>query len=535
VISTNHEVAGRCAELWERGHWPGLAVFTAIWLMSLAALVCIAFSRPFKWRALWAIPIATSAFLGDLAHAITGHHLAFYDVVLYASERARWGDALTLYSSWFLSALADSIPGLVGICLAPRRALTSRHAAWMPLLPLASIACLIYVEAGRGTRALPEQFGPLAMLVVAGTQHPLELAAPRESVDSPPEHSPRAHDVFLVIDESVRADFVDLNGAHDVTPFLASHSSEVANFGYAVSGSNCSLFANLILRFGGTRSSLAETLRSGPSIWAWAHAAGFDTVYVDAQLSDGRLQNGMTVGERREIDELVQLGDHPIPQRDVRAAKFLRSLAFDGRRSFAIVNKWGSHFPFARNHPLQDAHFKPAMGPGEALGVERVRLLNSYRNSVRWTTDGFFRILLETDLGDSIVIYTSDHGQNLLDRGIVTHCSSRDPHPLEGVVPILVVGGPAELREAFAQAARQNLDRASHLEIFPTLLELFGFDATRRMRYGPSLLDARTPGALPAFSYGPVIGLARDPQWLELGGDLRALAQRSSGLTGAVH
>jgi lipid A ethanolaminephosphotransferase len=534
VIGTNHEVAARCGELWQRAHWTGLGAFAAIWLLALAALVAVAWSASLRLRALWSLPIALSAFLGDLAYAITGHHLAFYDVVLYASEQAHWGDALTLYSSWLGPVLADVAAGLAGVWLAPRRALVWPGAALAPLAPLALIAALLVAESGRGTRALPEQFGPLSMLLVASIQQPLELRAARAGVGAPPEHAPLARDVFLVVDESVRADFLDLNGARGVTPFLASRSAELANFGFAVAGNNCSLFANLILRYGGTRETLADTLRSGPSLWAWARAAGFHTVYIDAQLAHGRLQNGMTLGERGEIDELVQLGEAPILERDARAAQRLAELASDGRRSFALVNKWGSHFPFARNYPPAAEHFAPALAPDEPIGADRERLHNAYRNSVRWTTDGFFEQLFEADLGSSVVLYTSDHGQNLLDRGVVTHCSSSDPHPLEGVVPLLVWAGPPELRARFAAAASRRLDRASHFEIFPTLLELFGFDAARSARYGPDLLDPAAPAGALAFSYGPVIGLVREPAWLELPADLRALARGAALLTPAA-
>lgn len=535
VIGTNHEFAARAGELWTRAHWPGLAAFAGVWLAALAALLIVSFSASTWLRVLWSLPVALSAFLGHLAYAITGHHLAFYDVVLYASEQARWGNALALYSSWLAPVLAWVAIGVVGIWLPPRRALRiPRGQVLAPALPLALIAALLVAEAGKGTRALPEQFSPLAMLLVAAAQRPFELGAARENVPTPAEHPPLAEDVFLVIDESVRADFLDPNGARGVTPFLASHAAAFANFGYAISGNNCSLFANLILRYGGTRESLAETLRSGPSIWAWAHAAGLHTVYIDGQLARGRLQNGMTLGERREIDELVQLGDAPTTERDDRAAGALAALAHDGRRSFALVNKWGSHFPYARNYPPESVSFQPSMSPDEPIGSDRERLLGAYRNSVRWTTDRFFERLLAADLGGSALIYTSDHGQNLLDRGVVTHCSSDDPHPLEGVVPLLVLAGPPALRERFAQASARSLDRASHFEIFPTLLELFGFDPARRARYGPSLLDPPGPVRARAFTYGPVIGLAREPQWLELPGDVRALALASSLLSPAA-
>jgi lipid A ethanolaminephosphotransferase len=535
VFATNHEVSARAHELWERGHWLGLAAFGAIWSAALVALAAVAWNGSRKLRVLWSAPIALSALLGDLAYAITGHHLAFYDVVLYASERAHWGNALTLYSSWLAPILRDTAIGLLGFWLAPqRRSPRALAAASAPAIPLALIAALIGAEAGKGTRALPEQFAPLAMLMVAAIVQPLDPGEAREAAPLPPEVPPLVRHVFLIVDESVRADFLDLNGAQGVTPFLASRSGDWGNFGYAVAGNNCSLFANLILRYGGTRDSLARTLRSGASIWSFAHAAGFRTVYVDAQLSGDRLQNGMTPGERREIDRVVQLGDAPILERDERVAAELVALAREDQPSFALVDKWGSHFPYAHNYPPEAEHFAPALRGDEPIGSDRVRLLNAYRNSVRWTTDRFLERLLQADLSQAVVLYTSDHGQNLLDRGVVTHCNSSDPHPLEGVVPLLVLAGPPDLRARFARAAQAKLDRASHFELFPTALELMGYPPQRRTRYGPSLLDPEpTPGPR-AFSYGPVIGLSREIHWREVPPDARALALESSTSMGGA-
>ena len=71
----------------------------------------------------------------------------------------------------------------------------------------------------------------------------------------------------------MRGDFLDVNERRGVTPYLRSQRERFANFGYAVSGNNCSLFSNLILRYGGIRERLSESDHTFPSIWAYAKAA----------------------------------------------------------------------------------------------------------------------------------------------------------------------------------------------------------------------------------------------------------------------
>jgi glucan phosphoethanolaminetransferase (alkaline phosphatase superfamily) len=221
------------------------------------------------------------------------------------------------------------------------------------------------------------------------------------------------------------------------------------------------------------RERLAESVRTYPSIWSFARAAGYRTVYIDAQKSGGQLQDGMTVVERNQIDAFEQPDHVPSAERDFFVAKRLLEIARAPAPHFVYVNKSGAHFPFIPAYPDQAAVFLPDMEEGEAVGASRDRLVNSYKNAVRYNVDGFFRELLEGDLGEVTAIYTSDHGLNLLDRGVMTQCNSTDPHEFEGLVPLLAVSGDPKLQQRFLDAALVNRDRASHFRIFPTLSSLF--------------------------------------------------------------
>ena len=48
--------------------------------------------------------------------------------------------------------------------------------------------------------------------------------------------------IVMIMDESVRGDYVSLNDAtHNTTPFLKT-TDHLVNFGVAISGGNCSIF-----------------------------------------------------------------------------------------------------------------------------------------------------------------------------------------------------------------------------------------------------------------------------------------------------
>jgi glucan phosphoethanolaminetransferase (alkaline phosphatase superfamily) len=181
---------------------------------------------------------------------------------------------------------------------------------------------------------------------------------------------------------------------------------------------------------------------------------------------------------------------------------------------FIYVNKQGVHFPYHRFAADNGPRFEPAMQPLEGV-ADRERLVNSYKNAVHFAVDRFFEDLLpQIDLRNAAIIYTSDHGQNLLDDGKpVTHCRRHDTNMYEAVVPLFAWAGDAGLRQAFGRAAAMNFGAASHFEIFPTLLVLLGYDpAIVRERYHQTLFE---PIEQPlGYVSGPITGrFGQQPDW----------------------
>jgi len=123
-------------------------------------------------------------------------------------------------------------------------------------------------------------------------------------------------------------------------------------------------------------------------------------------------------------------------------------------------------------------------------------LINSYDNSIRYNVDNFFKYLINADptiLDNTIILYTSDHGQTLLDNGetwIQCYVSKT-----EAMVPIFMI-------------TRNNYSvdtefKASHFNLFATLLDLMNFpEAERRYHYAKSLLKARASESQDRYYYG---------------------------------
>lgn len=140
------------------------------------------------------------------------------------------------------------------------------------------------------------------------------------------------------------------------------------------------------------------------------------------------------------------------------------------------VVKAGVHFPYEGSYDVAAAPYRPHM---EGMIVpDRERMRNSYKNAIRYSIDGFFRELTEggLDLSDSMIIYTSDHGQSLLDnKSQLTHCSVEDSTVSEGLVPLMVFSGYPQIVGKLREYATINRDKLSHFNVVPTIIEAMGF------------------------------------------------------------
>ncbi len=110
--------------------------------------------------------------------------------------------------------------------------------------------------------------------------------------------------ILVLVDESIRADFIDLQPGNTTTPNLGKLSNQLINFGPAVSGGVCSNYSNALMRFGASRKDLTNSVNSNATIFAYAKKAGYRTVYIDAQAYNNsrghKIQNFMNLREKGE-------------------------------------------------------------------------------------------------------------------------------------------------------------------------------------------------------------------------------------------
>jgi glucan phosphoethanolaminetransferase (alkaline phosphatase superfamily) len=438
------------------------------------------------------------AILFVVSYVIEATYFAVTDQVLnIAMAHAFWllhgtvFDSFSLYlpllvrSSWWLFPVA-----FIFVLRPPARYSVSAWFALVPACAFGLVAAAMLYSQGH-LQNFPAAIGmPVKFAIAYAIPDPAESSA-RVKVNYPGDIKAIADHVVFIIDESVRGDVLGFNGATpDNTPFLSGHQDQFINFGVAVAGANCSIVSRPLLRFGVRPNDVDTLLSKGytrPSIWSYAHRAGYRTVLIDPFRDKATYLNG---GEWSAIDDYIDLSGPPSAQRDAIVVDKVLELLKDGRPSFIYVNKFGVHFPYDVDYPSDFDPF-PKMAD-EAHPNARIEMRRIYNNAISWSVDRFFQTLLSSsDLSNRLVIYTSDHGDSLLDGGQKNlHCSQLKAQAGEGLVPMLAATTIEPLAKTLRASAARAPNKATHFDVFPTLLMAMGFDRQWvEQFYGPSLLE----------------------------------------------
>ena len=214
--------------------------------------------------------------------------------------------------------------------------------------------------------------------------------------------------------------------------------------------------------------------RTNPMVWGYAKGAGFRTVLIDGQ-SQGSMHNYVNTKEFALIDEFVA-ADSGVGT-DFRIAALLNERLARPGREFIYVVKRGAHFPYEMNYP-------------RAMAAPDAPRTTKYVAAVSYATGGFFeRLSPNLPFSNLLLIYTSDHGQDFNERA--AHCNAH-PKSEEYAVPLIGVTAAPALTQLLGGSPLR--DRASHLNIFATVLYAFGYEqGWLEDTYGPTLAGPASP------------------------------------------
>lgn len=505
----------RIVQLQFDGRGTQLVRYVVIIAAMFAGMAIVSILKDSRVRIAITIMFAAGFIADQIVLTLTNQHSSIELVQVLWSERASAADATQNYLLPILKILCWTIPLFCALAMAPPAnvALGIRYAL-IPLVGFIAAPINIRITTSR-IDEYPSTYSVAAQLVyVLLTKQP--FAGPRQDVAYADVPERKFEKIVFIVDESIRSDYLQINNNRfNNTPYLAKEAGRYVNFGNAVSGANASTSARLILRSGLRIDQLPDVAQLGmhrATVWQFAKKAGMRTVYIDAWRPEGEMHSFMNAHEFQFIDRHIPTRDGAKSLIDARVADRIKEELATPGPEFIFVEKLGSHFPYSQTVPPESS-FEPSgvdALPAASNPAHKV-VLQQYMRSTRRSVDDFFAVLLPLLINpETLVIYTSDHGQSLFEGGYeATHGSIVDVHPGESRVPLLVFTGNASFAEKLEQSAQASKDRASHFDIFPTLLLAMGFNSEWILAtYGNTLLSLPV-GRQRRYLIGNVFGGSR--------------------------
>lgn len=495
-----------------------------------------------RWRAAgWAQAGIGALFLGVLytdtvLYRLLGHHID--GAVLNALSTRGSGDAVQLGAKvWWVTAIGLVVLTLAAhfvwrLALERARAREARGdvpAAWLRprvvalviFLPLVFLEKSVYAAADIARdRAVQDACRPLPLRPVRvarllegdAPQVWPEHVVPDEAALAWPLDRPRLApdgprpDVFVLVIDSWRRDtFTPEN-----TPQVARFAQRARVFENHLSGGNGTRFGLFSMLYGLHGSywfpALAE--RRGPVLLQVLAEAGYEIrVFSSASMNFPEFRDTAWADVPAAVHDTFP--GRLSSERDEQVAQAVegwlgeRAATGEERPFFCFVLLDSPHQPYHNPGgpyaPAVESLDYMELAASDDAGLPE-RVFNRYRNSVVLADRVAGELFAALDscgrLDETLVVVTSDHGEEFQECGFWGHTSNFAPPQLE--VPFLMAGpGVPPGRETRP---------TSHLDLAVTLLELLGASPAERPLYtlGESLLDPRAERERVVASWGHV-------------------------------
>lgn len=323
--------------------------------------------------------------------------------------------------------------------------------------------------------------------------------------------------LLLVSLDTLRADHLPTYGyGRDTAPFIDRALARpgvvfdrVITAATTTAPSHMTMFTSLLPSVHGVRSNRAFEPLPG-SAQTLAEVLRAQRVATGAVLEVGAMSRPLGFG--RGFAEYSEIGAHGpgapatvghIEATLARAEGWLDRHAAE--RFFLFVHSYQVHTPYAPPAAYADLFREPAPGVSLAPGIPSDWHPDRYDREIRYSDDRlaefFGRLEARGWLDDTLVVFTSDHGEGFLEHGYLGH--GPDIHDEVLRVP-LVFRGPG------VSGGRRVDTPVGLVDLMPTLLELMGAPA-------PAGMEGRSFAAL-VRGDAPNAGISPHPIYSEAWG-----------------
>jgi lipid A ethanolaminephosphotransferase len=286
--------------------------------------------------------------------------------------------------------------------------------------------------------------------------------------------------LVLVIGETVRAKSWGLNGyARQTTPELARIKGLI-NFP-RVSACGTSTEVSLPCMFSpyGRHDYDENEIRTHQSLLHVLDRAGVSTVWRDNQSGCKGVCEGLPIDRLADArDAELCNGKHCLDEILIKDLYSRISLSKGDR--VVVLHQLGNHGPsYFERYPSRFKRYVPTCEDSELGHCDRQSIINAYDNALSYTDHFLARTIglleFQSDY-DTALIYVSDHGESLGEKGLFLHGVPYAIAPAEQTrVPMVMWFSPAFVRDADLDTAclhRKANEPASHDNLFSSILGL---------------------------------------------------------------
>lgn len=320
----------------------------------------------------------------------------------------------------------------------------------------------------------------------------------------------------MVVGETARAQNFSLNGyARNTNPLLSK--LDVINFSHATAcGTSTEVSLPCMFSSFGRANYDEEKILSHESVLHVLARAGFKVLWRDNQSGCKGVCEGLAVDQldKAGIEALCAEGQCF----DEVLLSGMEGIARDATGNlFVVMHQLGSHGPaYFKRYPAAFKQFSPACENEDLRNCTVAEIVNAYDNSLLYTDFFLSKVIdfltrSETKY-DTAMLYVSDHGESLGDKGLYLHGMPYSIAPdVQKQVPFLVWLSPGFRRSFGIDEAclRSRANEAvSHDNLFYSILGALDIQTTAYRR----ALDIFAPCRVaPAGGAAPATTKPRSP------------------------
>lgn len=472
------------------GNFIALAIYCTTFVFTLIGIYVLALQKNWQWRRAFFIFYFSAVWVNWSFRLQSTAGYTYTDAILSVAEKGSFAKAMATYWPSLLTAFVITVVLFVCGHFFYRRIpkyLSKRSLFW--LLPAFVTSFYSIHFSGGELQPYSSVFAIPAQLVSVQYSYPKKekrLPAPEPLLPK------RAKHIVLIVDESIHPGQLGLyKNEATTTPYLVKNKHTLQVLPPATAYTNYSAGSNISLISAARAEQLPDNeqkLLKQPGLFSYAKAAGYSTVLIDAQqqymkgIEFPLLQNYFALADASLIDSVYFSPVERALADSVAAERIIQLLQSD-TPSFIYLIKSGAHWPYQTSYPPYAARYLAEENSWLNSTADSALAMNSYYNAIHWSVDRFWKQLLEAELGDSFILYTSDHGQRLPAYAFArTHASLYKADPREGQVPLWFYD-----TEGIAPPVSQH--NFHHENIPATLLMLMGYRKQQLAHLAASIFE----------------------------------------------